>query len=94
MQRKVVQLVRNLQIKAKLADRLIFIFTLLRCGRGHTVATHTFNLQVEQAIPAFTPQLQSITALWLVVIFHPTACRRLLSYQELYPQMVFFSVLT
>ena len=33
--------------------------------------------QVEQAIPAFTPQPQSITALWLVLISRPTEGRRL-----------------
>jgi len=33
--------------------------------------------QVESTIPAFTPQLQSATALWLVVIFRPTEGRRL-----------------
>jgi len=27
--------------------------------------------QVERAMPAFTPQLQSVTALWLVLISRP-----------------------
>jgi len=30
------------------------------------MATHSFSCK--QAIPAFTPQLQSITTLWLVLI--------------------------
>ena len=33
--------------------------------------------QVEWTIPAFTPQPQSITALWLVIISRPTEGRRL-----------------
>jgi len=34
-------------------------------------------IQVEWTIPAFTPQPQSITALWLVLISRPTEGRRL-----------------
>jgi len=37
----------------------------------------TCHPQVEWAIPAFTTQLQSVTALWLVLIFSPTEGRRL-----------------
>jgi len=33
--------------------------------------------QVESTIPAFTPKLQSITALWLVLDSRPTEGRRL-----------------
>jgi len=40
------------------------------------MATHSFTCK--QAIPAFTPQPQSITALWLEYLFyHPTEGRRL-----------------
>jgi len=33
------------------------------------------NSQVEQTIPAFTPQPQSGIALWPALIFHPTESR-------------------
>ena len=41
----------------------------------HTVlpATHTYGM----SHPAFTPQTQSITALWLLIIFRPAEGRRL-----------------
>jgi len=39
------------------------------------MATDSFTCK--QAIPAFTPQPQSITALWLVLIYHPTEGKRL-----------------
>jgi len=39
------------------------------------MATHSFICR--QAIPAFTPQPQSITALWLVLIYRITEGRRL-----------------
>jgi len=45
----------------------------------HTIlpATNMFNSQVEWAIPAFTSQPWSITALYPVLISHPTEGRRL-----------------
>ena len=39
------------------------------------MSTHSFTCK--QAIPAFTPQPQSITAVWLVLIYHPTERTRL-----------------
>jgi len=42
----------------------------------HTVLPATHR-QVEWTIPAFTPQPQSVTTLWPVLIFHPTEGRRL-----------------
>jgi len=33
--------------------------------------------QVQRTTPAFTPQPQSVTALWLVLIFRPAEGRRL-----------------
>ena len=46
--------------------------------RYHRVlpATHIYP-QVEQTIPAFNPQLQSIAPLWLVLISHLTEDRSL-----------------
>jgi len=41
-----------------------------------TCHPHVYS-QVEWNIPAFTPQPQSITALWLVLISHPAEGRRL-----------------
>jgi len=47
------------------------------------VGSHSFTChphiypQVEWTIPAFTPQPQSITALWLVLISSPAEGRRL-----------------
>jgi len=49
-------------------------------NKGHTVipATHMFIHKCnEPYIPAFTPQPQSITALWLVLISHCAEGRRL-----------------
>ena len=43
----------------------------MRSDMDHTV------LPANYTMPAFTPQLQSITALWLVRIYHPTEGRRL-----------------
>jgi len=38
--------------------------------RDHAVltVTHTFNLETESPIPAFTPEPQSFTAFWPVLI--------------------------
>ena len=44
--------------------------------RSFTCHPHIYQ-QVEWIVPAFTPQLQSITALWLVFIFHLAEGRRL-----------------
>ena len=43
---------------------------------SHSCQPHVYP-QVEWTIPAFYPKLQSVTALWLVLIFHPTEGRRL-----------------
>ena len=43
----------------------------MRSHMDHTV------LPANYAMPAFTPQPQSITALWLVLIYRPTEGRRL-----------------
>ena len=40
-------------------------------------ATHTFIHKWNEPYLPFTPQPQSITALWLVLISHPTEGRRL-----------------
>jgi len=52
-----------------------------RSGMAHVNDSFTCHphvyLQVEWTMPAFTPQLQSITALWLVLISHPAEGRRL-----------------
>jgi len=45
-------------------------------SHSFTCNPHVY-LQVEWAIPAFTPQPQSITALWLVLISSPVEGRRL-----------------
>jgi len=45
-------------------------------SHSSTCHSHVYP-QVEWTIPAFTPQLQSITALWLVLISRPTEGRRL-----------------
>jgi len=47
--------------------------------KNHTVlfATHTCNPRVEWAIPTCTPPLQSVTALWLILISHSAEDRRL-----------------
>jgi len=44
---------------------------LMRSDMDNTVLPANYTL------PAFTPQLQSITALWLVLIYRPTEGRRL-----------------
>ena len=43
----------------------------MRSDMDHTV------LPANYTMPAFTPQPQSITATWLVLIYRPTDCRRL-----------------
>ena len=43
---------------------------------SHSCQPHVYP-QVEWTIPAFYPKLQSVAALWLVLIFHPTEGRRL-----------------
>jgi len=47
--------------------------------RDHTVlpATRTFIHKWNKPYLPLLPQLQSITALWSVLIFHPTESRRL-----------------
>jgi len=45
---------------------------------SHSFTCHPhFYTQVEWTIPAFTPQAQSITALWPLLIFRPAEGRRL-----------------
>ena len=45
---------------------------------SHSFASYPHvHPQMAWAMPAFTPQLQSITALWLVLISWPTEGRRL-----------------
>ena len=43
----------------------------MRSDMDHTVSPANYTM------PAFTPQPQSITALWLVLIYRPTEGRRL-----------------
>ena len=43
----------------------------MRSDLDHTVLSANYTM------PAFTPQLQSITTLWLVLIFRPMESRRL-----------------
>ena len=53
---------------------------MARVNEGYTVlpATHTFiHKWNEPYLSAFTPQPQSITALWLVLISRPAEGRRL-----------------
>jgi len=45
-------------------------------SHSFTCHPHVYS-QVEWTIPAFTPQLQSVTTLWLVLISCPTEDRRL-----------------
>jgi len=45
-------------------------------SRSFTCHPHLYP-QMDWAMPAFTPQLQSITALWLVLISRPAEGRRL-----------------
>jgi len=45
-------------------------------SHGFTCHSHVYP-QAEWEIPAFTPQLQSISRLWLVLISHPAEGRRL-----------------
>ena len=45
-------------------------------SHSFTCHPHVY-LQMKYAIPAFTPQPQSITALWLVPISHPSEGRKL-----------------
>ena len=58
--------------------------SLKRSGMAHVnEGSHSFTChphvypQVEWTIPAFTPQLQSVTALWLALVPCPTEGRRL-----------------
>jgi len=45
---------------------------------SHSFTCHTYVYpQMERTIPAFTAQLQSITALWPVLIFRPVEGRSL-----------------
>ena len=43
----------------------------MRSDMDHTV------LPANDTMPAFTPQLQSITAFWLILIYRPTEGKRL-----------------
>jgi len=45
-------------------------------SRSFTCHSHVYP-QAEWTIPAFTPQLQNVTVLWLVLIFRPAEGRRL-----------------
>jgi len=52
---------------------------MARVNEGlHSFTCHPYVYpQVESTIPAFAPQLQSVAALWLVLIFRPAEGRRL-----------------
>jgi len=66
---------------------------MARVNKGLQVlpATHTFNSQLKKVIPAFTTRPQSVTALWPVLISHPTKDRKLswpgwlVTYQDAIP---------
>jgi len=55
---------------------IVYVLTVDEVSHSFTCHPHIYP-QVEWTIPAFTPQPQSVTALWLVLIFRPTDGRRL-----------------
>ena len=50
--------------------------SLKRSGMAHINEGSQFYLLPTHLLPYFTPQPQSVTALWPVLIFHPVEGRR------------------
>jgi len=60
-----------------LTKELRYRYCLVNEGSHSFTCYPHVHPRMEWAVAAFTPQLHSITALWLVLIFHPTEGRKL-----------------